>query len=491
MKIGSVSKLALIAGLVLLPLMISNQSLWIDEADVAYYGRQPTFEAWRYLLTHDLSSDCQMPLTMFGGWVVSHTIGTQEWQLRVINVLWGVLALLGMYQAGKRLQLPWLPLLLAVQPFFWFYMNEARPYAPQLACGAWLLAALADFLVTEGTGVKWAWEFSLAAIVLMLTTMLAPVAIAATFIAGGLVAFQSKWKIRWKSVVAVLIGVGIFALPLAVYYHSTLNRGAKGAQLWHVDLKFFGYVVYELTGMIGLGPSIESMRELARSPHIVSEMLHHGSQFLLPGLLFAALLAVFVFGLPKCSIKSKSPVLRGLLIALGFTVLVFVGVGILIQKAFWARHFSPMVPFYVALLGMALAGLQARAGRPKFLAFAVLFGLLTLSVLSLRFGAAHQKDNYRDAAAIAKKALAENKTVWWMASDLGAQYYHVDYTPDVPVAGKAFSPVGLDASKFTPPDVIIYSKPEIYDAGGTVKNIIQQNGYRQTGVLSSFVIWEK
>ena len=78
-----------------------------------------------------------MPLAMFFAWVTAQTLGTQEWQLRAINVLWNGLALLGMYRAGKRLQLPWLPLLLAIQPYFWFYSNEARPYSLQIACGAW------------------------------------------------------------------------------------------------------------------------------------------------------------------------------------------------------------------------------------------------------------------------------------------------------------------------------------------------------------------
>ncbi len=65
--------------------------------------------------------------------------------MRAGNLLWGALALGAMYRVGRRLKLPWLPLLLAIQPYFWFYMNEARPYALEIACGSWLLAALVEF----------------------------------------------------------------------------------------------------------------------------------------------------------------------------------------------------------------------------------------------------------------------------------------------------------------------------------------------------------
>ena len=31
----------------------------------------------------------------------------------------------------------------------------------------------------------------------------------------------------------------VLSVPVAIYYLTTLLRGAKGAQVWHVDLKFF------------------------------------------------------------------------------------------------------------------------------------------------------------------------------------------------------------------------------------------------------------
>lgn len=490
MKIGFCQKLALILALLLLPIMISNESLWLDECGTAAYSREPTINAFWHDLNHDLNGDCQMPLALFLGWLTAHTFGSQEWQLRAINVLWGLLALLGMYRAGKHLQLPWLPLLLAIQPFFWYYSNEARPYALELACGAWLLVGLTEFITSQGTGESWAWAFTTAAVVLAHATMLAPLPLIVVAIACAIIAFKHKWKIHRKAL-AILLGGILATIPVAIFYLSSLNRGAKGAQLWHVNLKFFAYVLYELTGMSGLGPSVDSIRELARAPHVHTEIIQRGYQFLLPAICSLVLLLVFIFGLRKWSTKSKGPVLFSLTLVLAATSLIFVIVGISIQKAFWARHFAPIVPFYVTLLGAAIAGILHKRKIPLALGAALLIELLIFSSLNIRFGPHHRKENYRDAANIARSALAEKKSVWWAASFVGAEYYHLAYSITAPETGKVFYPLLSDTSKLPPPDLIIYSRPDIFDADGRIQNIIRQNGYRKVESPNSFVIWSK
>src|SRR5215471_242455 len=153
-----VSHFCLLLALAILPLAVTNDSLWLDEGDTAMYALEPTFHSWCDRLLHDGQADCQMPLSMFCAWAVGKVVGTSEWQLRAVNIFWGALALVAMSRVGRRLQMPWLPLLLAVQPFFWFYLNEARPFALQLGCGAWLLAALVDFVYSRAGGTSWAWQ---------------------------------------------------------------------------------------------------------------------------------------------------------------------------------------------------------------------------------------------------------------------------------------------------------------------------------------------
>jgi hypothetical protein len=480
----------LIFSVLLLPLMLSNESLWIDEGDTARYALQPDFHAWWHYLNHDTTANCQMPLAMFFAWVTAQTLGTQEWQLRAINVLWNGLALLGMYRAGKRLQLPWLPLLLAIQPYFWFYSNEARPYSLQIACGAWLFAGFVEFLALKGAGETWTWLFSGAAVFLCFATLLAPLPIAACLIAGGVMAGLQRWKISRKSVL-ILLGGAAASIPPAIYYFSTLARGAKSAQIWHVDLKFFGYVTYELTGMSGLGLATQNIREIARSSHLYGAIVQHGVQFILPAVCFLLLLLLLAWGLRQRLANAQAGICAGIVAVLCITSFVFISVGICIQKAFWARHFAPVFPFYVALLGMAISSvLETRRFYLRLLP-GLLIGLLLFSALNLRFAERHRKEDYRSAAQFARHALAEKKSVWWVASGSNAQYYHLDCALSRPEAGRVFLPQSVDIENIPAPDVIICSKPEIFDPGAAVQNLIQQKGYKPVAYLPSFVIWSR
>ena len=480
----------LLAGLLLLPFMLTNESLWLDEGNTAMYVMQPDFHSWWHYLRQDSQADCQMPLSMFFAWVSGRLLGTQEWQMRAVNLLWGVLALVGMFRVGRRLQLPWLPLLLAIQPYFWFYMNEARPYALQIACGAWLLAAFVEFHTRKASGESWAWLLATAAFFLFLSTMLAPLPVAAAVIAGGVAAMRGHWKPSRKAVL-ILLGGAAANIPTAIYHCSTLLRGAKGAQLWHVDLKFFGYVLYELTGMTGLGLPVEEIRVLAKSPHFLNMLASHWPQFALPALGFVLLLSVMVLGLPRRPSGVPPGMSTGLVMVFGITAFVFVAGSLALQKAFWARHFAPVFPFYLTLLGIAMTGTRdSRKPAVAWLPF-LLCGLLALSALNLRLAPAWRKEDYRSAAQFARRALAENKSVWWMAGGYCATYYQLDFTVSHPEPGKAFRPQPDEAKSLQPPDVIICSKPDIHDQDSVIQKIIERKNYKVAARFKSFIIWIK
>jgi hypothetical protein len=480
----------LLLGLALLPLMPTNQSLWLDEGDTAAYALQPDFSSWHQHLNQDVAADCQMPLAMFCAWVTGQTLGTQEWQLRVINVFWGALALLGMYRAGKKIQLPWLPLLLAIQPYFWFYSNEARPYALQIACGAWLFAGFAEYIALKGAGESWAWLVSIAAFFLCLATLLGALPIIVVMLVGGAIAKMCRWKISRKAVL-ILLGGATANIPVALYYVSTLARGAKGAQLWHVDLKFFGYVIYEFTGMTGLGLAIEKIREIARAPHLYATLIQHAFQFILPMTCLLLLVLTLAVGLRRWRANSQAALTAGIIGVFGIISFVFIVVGICIQKAFWARHLAPIFPFYVALLGIAISSVREDRNRFAKILPCLLIGLLFFSALNLRFAARHRKEDYRSAAQIARRALDEKKSVWWVAGVLPAQYYYLDCALAGPEPGKVFCPQSGEIQNLPTPDVIIFSKPDIFDDRGVIQDLIKQNNYHPAKTLKSFVIWTK
>ncbi|MCX6895884.1 MAG: hypothetical protein NTZ16_10380 [Verrucomicrobia bacterium] len=488
MKINFTPALWLWLAALLLPLMITNESLWIDECDTAIYALQPDFHSWSQHLNHDGNADCQMPLSMFFAWVTGRLFGTQEWQLRVVNILWGLVALAGMRHAGKRLQLPWLPLLLAIQPYFWFYTNEARPFALQIAGGAWLLAGFAEFITTKGGGTAWAWLFSGATVFLCFATMLAPLPLAAVALTAAGLAWWRRWAISRRALGILLGGVAATG-PLAVYYFSTLARGAKGAQLWQVDLKFFGYVVYELTGMTGLGLAPEKIRELARSPQLAAELGRHAGEFLWPAGCLLLLAVILVWGLRR---RAAAETGLGLGAVLGFTSLGFIVVGLCIQKAFWARHFAPVFPFYVALLGLALAGVVARPGFWGKAFPVLLAGLLLFSALNLRFSARQGKDDYRGAAAVAQAAVARGETVWWNADVSGARFYHLPVTTNASAAGKAVWLMNPARAQLVGwPDVVLASRRDIYDAGGTRAEFLAREKFERVQELRAFTVWRR
>jgi hypothetical protein len=492
MKFLSSPRLWLLAALCLLPVMVSNDSLWLDEGDTAKYALEPDFSAWCQWLLHDGQADCQMPLAMLCAWVGAKTFGTQEWQLRAINLVWGALALVAMSRIGRRLQMPWLPLLLAIQPFFWFYLNEARPYALQLSCGAWLLAALVEFIFFHGEGTAWAWQLALATFFLFCATMLAPLPVAATVFAGAFFTWRQGWRLERKAV-KILIGGALTCVPLAAYYLTTLFRSVKGSQMWHVDLKFILYVFYELTGMGGIGLSGTEIRSLARLPDLIHELAIRLPQLVLP-LLLGALLAVTVaVGLRRQWRSELRTALSAIFLVPAVTTVVFIVMSLALQKAFWARHFAPAFPFFVTLLALAFAGIGADARKWLRLMPVAICILLFWSALNFRFAPTLRKEDYRAAAAAAKSLLAQGKSVWWLAGGYAATYYGLPLSSEIPEAGKAFSARDSreNCRNFPAPDVVFLNKPDIHDPYGTIGEILVENHYKTNASYQGFQIWIK
>jgi hypothetical protein len=59
------------------------------------------------------------------------------------------------------------------------------------------------------------------------------------------------------------------------------------------------------------------------------------------------------------------------------------------------------------------------------------------------------------------------------------------------LTGKHSCPFFADVTKYPPPDVIIFSRPDVFGANGALEKIIRENGYRPIKTLDGFVIWSK
>ena len=188
---------------------------------------------------------------MLSLWLTGRLLGTSEWQLRSINVLWGILSVFFLWRAGRNIKIPWLPVLLVIQPFFWLYTNEARPYALQNACGAALLWGLTIFLREQGRGLVWCILVTAVAVILCYVTALAPVFLFSLALTAAVVAWRRRWRLESKMWLFLAAGA-LSTIPAALYYVGTFRRGVTSALLWNVDVRYLGYVAYELGGASGL-----------------------------------------------------------------------------------------------------------------------------------------------------------------------------------------------------------------------------------------------
>ncbi len=495
-RAGGKSWLLLAACLLLLTLQPSNQSLWIDEGGTADYALQPTFRAWVNRLAHDPIPNCQMPLSMFLSWVGAHTLGSAEWQLRAVNLLWAAGSLVAVFYAGRALGCAWLPALLFVQPYFWFYNNEARPYALEIFCGALLLAGAGEFWRQQGKGTRWAWTLALGGILLGYTTLLAPFPLAAIFTVCGVVAYRNGWRIDRKCSVPVALAV-VLLVPMGLYYSWTIRRGVTFPVFWKGGWKALAYVFYELTGLTGLGPPTFELREAAQTRTLAAALQQHIAEFSLVAFTAACWLALLFAGTRQLVKERRWHAFAFLILIPLASGIPMTVVGLLMKKMLWARHWAPLFPFYVAAMGLALKACISKPGGPRRgagLLAGTWLALLLCSALSLRFSAKHGKDDYRMAASLAREYSAKGHPVYWAASWDCAAYYRLSLDaptsdsvlpfPYVPVAGN------LSNRNQQLQPVVFLSRASIYDREGLVRTYATRHGMScEEGLCHAFSIW--
>ncbi len=478
--------------LLLLPFQITNQSLSMDEGDTALYALQPNLTAWFTHLHQDRLADSQMPLSMWFAWAGGKLFGVAEWEMRLVNLFWAGGTLLAMFHAGRVLKCKWLPALMVIQPYFWFYNNEARPYSFQLFCGSLLL--LGWVLLYRDQTAKlngndrgaWAWILAAGAVALGYATLLALF----TFIALAALAATAVWLRGWRfqrqDRIALLVAGALLA-PIAAYYGVTLIEGRILPVLWKSDWKNFFYLGYELTGLSGLGPSLLVLREASQGGALPAILRRHAPELLsvaAAGTCWAVLLGI---GLRKLVHQRRWLFLAGLLAVplLGGGLMTLFGIAM--KKVFWARHWAPLFPFYVGAMGLVLKAAftsDEKSTHDRLPAFTYLVRalaacwvtLLMLSALSFRFADKHRKDDYRAAAGLAKQYLNQGKPVSWAASWHCGVYYQLpigsiqEKALGIRPGGYPIEPTPNNSSPAAGPPIIFLSRPSIYDSTGFIRD---------------------
>ncbi len=470
---------------------ISSQSLWIDEALTAMKAQQPTLAGWWRAMVAERASDLQMPLYMIYVWGWVKVFGASEWMLRAANLPWflaGIMAL-GMATRGRNGRWTFLVLAAGASPFCWGYLNEARPYAMQLGASFLILAAIGRLSESELDRFqerRWTAGFAVGVGVLCGASLLGVVwAFAAMAAAWGVIP-RSRRPDLWQNSRSVGLLLGVWLVFLGLYYLWTLRLGARASAAAGTSVKTLAFVGYELLGFSGLGPGRLALREAGPAALRGYEGVLGVYALVLLMLLAAGLRAVVDSG------RSRSAWVIAVSLCGSSALLVLAGW--IAHFRVLGRHFAPLAAVGLLLLSLGAAWLWRSR---RWLARAAVLGFFVLSMwssLSLRFAPRHQRDDYRDAAALARTALAAHRTVWWNANPQGAAYYRLPTTggpSDPGVALSLVNPRATELDSLPKPDLVVTSKPDIYDVEGALAAYLQRNGFTQVRDLPAFAVWER
>jgi hypothetical protein len=470
---------------------ISNQSYWIDEAATAYKAAMPTLADWWRAMRVEGNSNLQLPLYMLFSWLWVKLAGVNEFALRAGNAPWFLLGLLVMARAtaGQTL-LRWsMSLVVLSSPFAWYYLNEARPYALQIGSSLAVFSALFRLGLNQDEPARerrWVIGLCLGSVLLAASGMLAMMWLGAYLGAAMLSAPAGRLKNLARDYRMLWGLTGGLLLALGVFYLWTLSVGARATAVAGTDVKNVVFILYELIGFSGLGPGRLDIRTggMAAFRPWLPALTIYGA------LLVVVLAAGWRHIAASSSLRSRLCWGAALMLVAAFIITV----GVAVRFRVVGRHFTPVLPVCLFVLGSGVAALLDRRNWVGRVAVAAFVGLSLASGVSLRFGERHAKDDYRGAAALGSEALARGETVWWSANKEGAFVYHLPLA-ETAVEARTVMVVAnpdKDFERTLPkPDLVLASKPDLYDEHGALADFLSRSGFRHTGTLAAFTVWRR
>ncbi|MDQ3200371.1 MAG: hypothetical protein M3Q46_14515 [Verrucomicrobiota bacterium] len=475
---GTIALCALIVG----ALAITNQSLWIDEGAAALKAMEPSLGGWWHNLRSEGNSNLQLIGELLYLWGWEKVFGASEISLRASNLPFfagGVIALAwGM--PPRRSRQTAIALLALTNAFLWYYLSEARPYVVLFGFASVTAACLFRLLRTPDEALEsslWFRLFCVGLVGLCATSL-----IAVPWALGAMAAmlYWSGPSAALRSARRFKISTTLLSLALAIlglYYIWTLQLNARASDVARTGWTSSAFIFYELFGLAGLGPGRLQLRTAG-----VTELSAFAPFLAIGALAISAL--ILAGGLKLKDRLGKRPVLFFLLsVALPF--LLVLGAGVTGHMRLLGRHLTPLLPFLLALMAAGLTTLlSAPSAWKKSIAWASLV-ILLLSALEIRFADRHRRDDYRSAALIAKQAQEAGRHVWWLADISTGLYYRV------PLDSPEINPSPALPSPKQAPDLVILSKPDIYDSTGAVRAYLALNHFKVTRVLPAFEIWSR
>lgn len=457
---------------------LTYQSLWIDEANTAIRAMQPDLRSWWGFMKEQGGSDALMPLYMFYVWVWEKCFGNAEWTLRAANLPWLVISVACLAWCGKvepkfRLA-PWV---FVLQPFVFYYIGEARPYAMQMAGICLMFPYLLEVGTLQKCGLLARIMFCVGMIVVPGASILGAPFAGLLWLQALLIVCISGGEFKAPSAKLTLASAaGLYSF--AVFAGFVLGQdGARASGSAETSVLTLGFSVYELAGFLGLGPGRNSLR-LAD----VSSFIPYWGWFA-PAIGGIVLMAGQVM---KERAAGAFPSRAVVFLLTGFVAsVVVVATGYYGGFRVLGRHFAPLLPILV-LIWAALFLFCWKNGRlvPRA-AIIMILTMWIISCIQLRISDEHRRDDYRAAAAFAREQLGLGRLGWWAGDRAAASYYQV---PDEWVRFHPIRP-GFDGSEADRPAWIVLSKPDIYDQSGEIQKYIIVGDYVCVHEVESFKLY--
>jgi len=467
----------------------SGRSLWIDEAATAVQAMQPDLSSWWQLLVQEKTAHLQMPLYMLYIWAYEKVFGSGEWTLRLANLpvfVAGATVFVASFQPehGRRSVAAYLTLFC---PFAWYYLDEARPYGMELGASLLVVGSLRHLTQTAADAADGAnWHLAgyiIGLVVLCGSSLLGMVWAGAALVVLPVLLRKPQLAALCRANRGLCLMAGGILTVLAAYYLWTLKIGARAtaptASSWGSTM----FVGYELLGFGGIGPPRLELRSAG-----LAALRGYLPWLILFGVANAAVVGMALWrGLAT---GRRQYLLLVLCVAVPAAFIL--GTGWLAHFRVLGRHFAPVMPVLLVAITYGLCALWAKRSvwaRGMVLLYCA---LCLVSCLSLRFSPHHQKDNYRAAAAAAKAALGRGEVVWWSAAVEGARYYGVPLVNQPGTNGAALlvaNPVRGTLNRLPMPQVVVASKPDVYDSQGTLAKYLGERLFVPVERLAAFVVW--
>lgn len=468
-------------------LAVSSKSLWIDEGLSASKAMAPTLqEAWQRLLD-ERNTNMHMLLYMACLWGWEKLFGHSEFSLRAMNIPFFLMGVLALWLAVPRQIRTALAAIICLSPFMWFYLDDARTYCMLFGFSSIATALLIHWQQQRADQIYplqvWSIAMALSLACLAWTHIVGMIfQVGVVFFIIYTAGFKESLRLLLKCWPSAIF-LAFSNLILLIYYSWTKSIGVELNTIGKTSLINLLFGAYEFLGFAGLGPN---RNELRIDP--AASILENALPLMLLGFLWCGLL-VLIFK------KSKQKI--GLLIPLVFclfvvpiAILYFLGVFQGIRAL--PRYAITSFPAFAVVTAIFASEVWRSKTSGKFVVVSLAV-LLGISSINLRWSPRHEKDNYREASAMAVEKIKLNKTILWGADQDTGWYYGIDLKATHPDTGKPlvhiWSNSNLDINNF--PEIIFLSKKDVYDGSGKISALAAELGYQQRPGPFSFLILEK